>query len=210
MSDAYLSPPDAQDRTGVLVLHSWWGLDPVARGICDRFADAGYLALAPDLIEGRRPGDPDEARTMLADASPDVMAATVLVSLDVLRERTGRPDGKVAVVGFGMGGSMALWLAARRPDRIGLVVSLYGTQSIDFDDVNASVQLHYSEFGGLVDEEERVTTEAFLHLGGAPPDVYVYDGVADGFAEPGRDEYDEAAAEAAWERIVAGVAALAD
>lgn len=209
MTSGYLAPPDPTGRPGVVVLHSWWGLDDTVRNMCNRLADAGYAAMAPDLFEGKVPADEAEARHILTEASPDHLAQTVMVSIEVLASRTDRSDDPVAVIGFGMGGSLALWVATRRAARVSFAASLYGGQSIDFDDVTAAVQLHFSELGGLVEDEEKVTTEAFLHLGGTVPEVYHYDGVADGFAEVGRDAYEEAAAELAWDRILAGLAAVA-
>jgi dienelactone hydrolase len=44
---AYLVAPEAGSGPGVLVLHSWWGLTPFFRNVCDRLADAGFVALAP-------------------------------------------------------------------------------------------------------------------------------------------------------------------
>ena len=50
---AYLALPDGRPAPGVLVLHPWWGLNEDIKGVCDRLAEAGFVALAPDLYDGR-------------------------------------------------------------------------------------------------------------------------------------------------------------
>ena len=49
----YIAIPKSGSGPGVLVLHSWWGLNPFFKGLCDRFADNGFVALAPDLYAGK-------------------------------------------------------------------------------------------------------------------------------------------------------------
>jgi carboxymethylenebutenolidase len=49
----YIAAPRSGSGPGVLVLHSWWGLNGFFKRFCDRFADAGFVALAPDLYDGR-------------------------------------------------------------------------------------------------------------------------------------------------------------
>src|SRR6187549_277952 len=68
----YVVTPDAGSGPGVLVLHAWWGLTPFFRSVCDRLADAGFVALAPDLHgDGRTADTPDEAEALLASTSAD-------------------------------------------------------------------------------------------------------------------------------------------
>src|SRR5215813_8529337 len=60
----YLATPDgaaAADAPGVVVLHAWWGLTEPFRQACDRLAEAGFVALAPDLYRGRSTAQIEEA-----------------------------------------------------------------------------------------------------------------------------------------------------
>src|SRR5690554_7900394 len=94
----YVTVPDAGHGPGVLVLHSWWGLTPFFKHLCDKLADAGFVALAPDLFGGRTTDDPDEARAMLAEADMDAAAHLVRSSLFALRSMPATPDRPVGVL----------------------------------------------------------------------------------------------------------------
>ncbi|MEO1063689.1 MAG: dienelactone hydrolase family protein [Actinomycetota bacterium] len=194
----YLAPPDGRGRRGVLVLPSWWGVDDSVRQTCERLSDEGFCALAPDLLGGARPTDAAEAEAALAAVSPDELVKTVMLSIDVLRSRVRMGDAPIGIVGFAMGASLALWAAARRPAAVAAVIGYYGAQSLDFDELEAEVLLHFAEHDELVGEDDRVTTEAFLRMGGVEVAVTHHPGTVHGFAEEGRDAHDAAAADAAW------------
>jgi len=57
----YLAQPPGLKGPGVVVIQEWWGLVPHIKSIADRFAQAGFLALAPDLYHGKSAKSPDEA-----------------------------------------------------------------------------------------------------------------------------------------------------
>ncbi|MEM9606808.1 MAG: dienelactone hydrolase family protein [Actinomycetota bacterium] len=199
----YLAPPRPAGMPGVLLLHSWWGLDDGVRDLCERLAEAKFAALAPDLLEGALPANEAEAEATLAAVSPEVLARRVMLSIDVLRQRIGRRTGPIAIVGFAMGASMGLWAAARRPTAISTVVGYYGSQSLDFDDVEAEVLLHFAEQDDLVSEEDRVTTEALLRMGGVEVEAVTHPGTVHGFAEPSNAAYQAEAADRAWDQTIA-------
>jgi carboxymethylenebutenolidase len=109
----------------------------------------------------------------------------------------------VAVVGFSMGASWALWAATRQPDSFDQVVVHYGSQTIDFSDMTARVQGHFAEHDTLVTPDDVVLLEADLFELGREPEMWHYDDARHWFAEPGIDGfYDEAAAELAWRRTL--------
>ena len=62
---AYQATPENGNGAGVLVLHAWWGLTPFFTGLCDRLAEAGFVALAPDLFDGRTAATPAEAEALV-------------------------------------------------------------------------------------------------------------------------------------------------
>src|SRR5215831_1900249 len=60
----YLAAP-SEGGPGVIVIQEWWGLVPHIKDVCDRFAAAGYVALAPDLYHGETAKSPDEAGKLM-------------------------------------------------------------------------------------------------------------------------------------------------
>ncbi|HKY13329.1 MAG TPA: dienelactone hydrolase family protein [Microthrixaceae bacterium] len=203
---AYLVRPDDGPGPGVLVLHSWWGLTPAVKELCNRLADEGFVALAPDLLEGRRPETAAEAEVELAGVDPNVTAALLLSSVVALRSQTGDPERPIAIIGYSMGGSWALWLAARQPESVDAVVVYYGSQDIDFADLRARVLGHFAEDDLLVTEDQRDEMLAHLLLLGREVDFHRYPGTSHWFAEPDHPEgaaYDPDAAALAFERTLA-------
>jgi len=63
-TDGYLSEP-APGSKGVIVIQEWWGLNDHVKDVADRFAQAGFTALAPDLYHGTVAKSPDEAGKLL-------------------------------------------------------------------------------------------------------------------------------------------------
>ncbi len=198
---AYLVHPDGGPGPGVLVLHSWWGLTRSTKDAVERLADAGYTALAPDLSAGETPADVESASRLLADSDPNLTAALVLDSIAALRAHSVDPDDPVAVVGFSMGASWALWAATRQPASVRAVVAYYGTQNIDFDALEAPVLGHFAQVDPLVSEDELVEMQARLLLSDKHVEVQRYPGTGHWFAEPGvESHHDPTAAAHAWTR----------
>ncbi len=197
----FVGPRSGERGPGVLLLHSWWGLTEWFKDLATSIADEGYSVLAPDLLDGERPATAVEGEAALAAMSPDDLANSVLSSARVLQRAAAGQDQPIAVVGFSMGASMALWLAARLPDVVDTCVVFYGAQSIDFDQAAASFQGHFAENDHLVSEEDRVLTEAFLRLGDNETEFHIYPDTGHWFFEPG-DQHDSAASELAWARML--------
>ena len=200
---AYLVQPDDGPGPGVLVLHSWWGLTRSVKDVVEALADAGYTAMAPDLCGDVVPQDATDAQQLLADSDPNLTAALVLDSVVALRAHSADPDAPIAVVGYSMGGSWALWVATRQPDSVRAVVAYYGSQNIDFDDLRAPVLGHFAEHDPLVSEDELVEMQARLLLSDKHVEVHRYPGTGHWFAEAGVDlHHDEGAAAIAWTRTI--------
>src|SRR5665213_2238067 len=101
---------------GVVVIQEWWGLVPHIKDVCDRLAAEGFTALAPDLYHGAATTEPDAAgKQMMAlgldDAVRDMSGAVSWLLASDQAEGNG-----VGVVGFCMGGGLAIVLAAARPE----------------------------------------------------------------------------------------------
>jgi carboxymethylenebutenolidase len=120
----YLAQPEQPNGKGVIVIQEWWGLVPHIRDVTDRFAGLGYLALAPDLWDGKQTKSPDEAGRMLMALDIDDASQKLRGAVAALRAHG--VAGKVGVVGFCMGGQLALYAAGALPDDIGACVDFYG------------------------------------------------------------------------------------
>lgn len=196
----YVGPPD-EPGPGVLLLPSWWGLTSAVRQRADQLADAGFTVLAPELVFGQRPGTEAEAEALLGEANPDRLVQLVLSSAELLAEKAATP--RLGVVGVGMGGSLALWLSVRRPDRVAAVVSLYGSQSIDFEGATADAQLHFAGTDRFISDDDAAFLEATMRMAGVAVEVVRHPGTRHGFADPEGPTHVPDAADAAWTQSIA-------
>src|SRR3954469_5282942 len=122
----YLATPSSGSGPGVVVIQEWWGLVPHIEDVCDRFAAEGFTALAPDLYHGESTTEPDEAGKLMMALNLDRAAKDLSASIDwLLASEDVRGDG-IGVVGFCMGGGLALVVATQRPDAVQAVVPFYG------------------------------------------------------------------------------------
>jgi carboxymethylenebutenolidase len=197
---AYFISGDAGPGPGVLVLHSFWGLTQSVKSRCDDLADHGFTVLAPDINFGELPASEQEALDHLGKADPNRLASLVLSSAKLLHEKS--TDGPIGIVGFGMGGSLALWASVRLADLVDAAVSFYGSQQIDFAGSRASYLIHLAEVDDYVSDDEAAFMEATMRLEELDVEVERLPGTRHGFAEPDGDTYDRASFDLAWERTL--------
>jgi carboxymethylenebutenolidase len=194
--NAYLAAPE-NGGPGVLVLHAWWGLKPFFKQVCDRLAEQGFTALAPDLRNGQIAKTIDEAKELMEKSDGQLVGDTVMAAKDYLRKIV---KGKIGAVGFSMGGAWALVAAATKPEEFGGIVLFYGNEGVDYGKITARVMGHYSDNDDWEPNEfVEKTFAAFKELG-VDATLHIYPGVGHWFVEEDRPEYDPAAAKLAWER----------
>src|SRR3712207_100268 len=104
--EGYLAAP-AGGGPGVVVIQEWWGLVPHIKELADRFAEAGFVALAPDLFHGAHTTEPDEAGKLAMGLEMDRAARDIAGAASHLAQRA-EVTGPIGCVGFCMGGSLAL------------------------------------------------------------------------------------------------------
>jgi carboxymethylenebutenolidase len=125
MRAALATPDDSARHPGVIVIHEIFGLNADIRRITSRFADLGYIALAPDLYDGPGPKIICVARTLMTlnrgngAAFDDLDAAR-----EFLQQQPGVDASKIGVIGFCMGGGFALLYSVRAP--MGVAAAFYG------------------------------------------------------------------------------------
>jgi carboxymethylenebutenolidase len=188
-------------KPGIVVIQEWWGLNDQICGIADRFARAGYNALAPDLYKGRVTQKPDEANHMMSGldfvgASDQDIAGAV--------KHLSNMSRKVGVMGFCMGGALTLAAAARVPG-IACGVPFYGIppgQLADPAKITVPLQGHFANKDDWCTPAAVNDLEKAMAGAGNKPEVHRYD-AAHAFANERSDAYDVKSANAAWERMLA-------
>ncbi len=193
---------------GIIVLQEWWGLVEHIKRTCDRFADVGFTALAPDLYHGTTVPltEPDEAGRLMMAMEMGTAAKDLSGAVDELMRRTGRPS--VGVIGFCMGGGLALVLSTQRPDAVKAVVAAYGLipwpdAEPDYSKLDAAVLLHVAEQDDYFTPDAARALEAQLEQQGTDVDLHLYPGAGHAFFNEDRPEvHHPEAAERLWERSV--------
>ncbi|HLJ82431.1 MAG TPA: dienelactone hydrolase family protein [Ktedonobacterales bacterium] len=210
----YLATPDAATgpgAPGVVVLHAWWGLTEPFRQVCDRLAEAGFLALAPDLYRGKTTVSVEEADALGQETDQQVerWRGDIQGAVRFLRQSgaTVPADGRgaFALVGFSLGGSYALDMSVNLAEEIAAVVTFYAAwPEPEFRRAKAAYLCHFAEVDPYQPAELAAEMEQALRAAGRPVTVYPYPGTTHWFFEANRpDAYNAAAAALAWERTIA-------
>ncbi len=202
-TEGYLATPAVGKGPGVLVIQEWWGLVGHIKKLCDRFAAAGFSALAPDMYHGQIASEPDGAGKLfmalnIAQAEKDLRgAATYLLA----RSSTA----KIGAVGFCMGGQLALFAATLNPS-VGACVNFYGIHpnvKPDYAKLSGPVLGLFAEKDGFVNPDVARGVDAAIKKAGKQSEIHIYPGVDHAFFNDERaDVYDKAAAEDAWKRTL--------
>lgn len=201
-ANAYLASPDQPGAPGVIVLHAWWGLNEFFRNLCDRLANEGFVAFAPDLNDGRVAKTVDDAKQLMAELSSERKRAVASALVDFMRARSEVRSEPLTLIGFSMGASWSLVLASEHPEDIGKVILFYGTDGVEFANIKAEILGHYSD----ADEWEPLdgirAMETDMRSAGLNPNFQIYPNVSHWFFEDDRPEFDPQAAEVAWKRTL--------
>jgi carboxymethylenebutenolidase len=194
-----------------VVLHAWWGLTEPFRQVCDRLAQAGYVALAPDLYRGKTTAKVEEAQALARALDQDEVrvrcdiagAARFLRQHDATNLAGG--GGKLALVGFSLGGAYAFDMSVNLAEEIAAVVTFYATDTgPDYRRAQAAYLCHFAEDDPYEPAEAVTEMEQALRAAGRPATVYTYPDTTHWFFEANRaDAFNPAAAALAWERTLA-------
>ena len=201
--DAYIANPPGTAQGGVVVAQEMYGVNDYLRSVCDFYAGHGYLAIAPALYD-RHSGSSFSATarritTALSGSTRAGDLDNALDDLDAARDAVARA-GRVGLVGFCWGGSLA-WLAACRRD-YGCSVAYYGSMMPDF----AAEQPRCPVIAHIGDQDTTLPSARIEMFGASHPAVpdYLYDGAQHGFDNENRSpRYDAQACRKARERTLA-------
>lgn len=199
-----LAVPASGDGRPVLVLHAWWGLNATLKAFCERLAQAGFTAFAPDLYHGQIADTIPAAETLSKALDYRQARSEVAEAARFIGERTGATGCDLAVIGFSLGAFYALDLAAAHPEQIRSVVLFYGTGEGDFSTSQAAFLGHFAADDPYESKEGVDGLEAALQRAGRPVTFYRYAGTGHWFFESDRVQaYRPAAASLAWARTLA-------
>lgn len=209
---SYVVYPERRDKAGVvIVIHEVFGLTDWIRGVADRLAADGFIAVAPDMISGLGPGgggtdstkSRDEVVQLVRKLTPEETAAR-LAAVRTWTRSIPSANGKVGTVGFCWGGGRSFFAATATPP-LNAAVVYYGLapDSTQILTVRAPVQGHY---GG---DDARITatvegTRTTLAKLGRSYTPFVYEGAGHGFLrqQDAREGANRKAADAAWPRTI--------
>lgn len=188
-------------KPGLVVIQEWWGLNDQICGVADRFARAGLNALAPDLFKGKVTSKRDEASHLMDGLDfPDATHQDIRGAARHLKSL----DGKVAVIGFCMGGALTIAAAVHVPET-DAAVCFYGLPPKTFADpskIRMPFQGHFANKDDWVTPEKVDALEATLKKSSIAYEIYRYDANHAFFNERNEGAYHAPSANKAWERTL--------
>ncbi|HEX2171415.1 MAG TPA: dienelactone hydrolase family protein [Dehalococcoidia bacterium] len=202
-TSGYLSKPPSGSGRGVIVIQEWWGLNDHIKSIADRFAEEGFVALAPDMYHGKITDEPDEAGKLYMALNIEQAEKDLRGAIAFLKEMTGAPVG---TVGFCMGGALSLFAACQADGDVGVCVDFYGGHeavTYDWDNLTAPVLGIWAEDDDFVNPNVP-GYEAALRERGKRYESITYPGTQHAFFNNDRPEtFNPEAAADAWQRTLA-------
>ena len=203
---AYIALPPSGSGPAVVVVQEWWGLVPHIRDVTDRLAIEGFVAVAPDLYRGKETTEPDEAGKLVMEMQLDQAAKDMAACVDALLAMPETTGDGVGVVGFCVGGGLALFLASRKAE-VAAVVCYYGfpRPGMDWDlsAVKGAVLGHFAEDDDFAPPKLAEQMERELRDAGVDVTFHHYPGTTHAFFNDSRPEvHDAEAAETSWQRTL--------
>jgi carboxymethylenebutenolidase len=211
--NSFLVFPEVKDKaTAVVVIHEIFGLTDWVRGVADQLAEAGFIAIAPDLLSGAAPGgggtaelgDGDAVRKVIGSLPPDQITADLKAAVEYVAKLPAA-NGKVAVAGFCWGGGQSFRFATNSAE-IKAACAFYGTGPEKAEDIARIAAPVYGFYGG---NDARVnatipTSTELMKKAGKTYEPVTYEGAGHGFMRAGEapdaSEPNRKAREQAWER----------
>jgi carboxymethylenebutenolidase len=209
---SYVVYPERKDKAGVvLVLHEIFGLTDWIKGVADRLAADGFIAVAPDLLSGMGPGgggtdslpSRDEVVKAVRALTPEESAARI-AAVRGWAVKLPAANGRLATLGFCWGGARSFAAAAASPPPDAAVV-YYGSSpdSAALEFVQAPVQGHYggddARVNATVEPAKKRLAERKRSY-----EAHFYEGAGHGFLrqQAGREGANLRASQAAWPRTL--------
>lgn len=200
----YLAEPEGEGP-GVVVLQEWWGVDEHIRDVCDRFANEGFVALAPDLYHGETTDQPSEAEQKMMALNMGEAEREMRGAVDYLAGHE-KCNGAVGTVGFCLGGGLSVWAASANP-KVSAVSTFYYVMphgKPDFSRIDAPVLGHFGTADDFVSTEDAQALEQELREAGVETSFEYYENAGHAFFNDTDrlGTHDPEHARNAWQRTV--------
>jgi carboxymethylenebutenolidase len=198
----YLAIPDQPNGKALIVVQEWWGLVDEIKGVADRYAEAGYHALVPDLYRGETTDQPDEAQQKLmamnvAQAEKDLVGA-----VDFVAERAG--SSTVGSTGYCIGGALCLYAASLNPKVVASSSFYYVFPhgKPDWSTIQGPVLMHFGTDDDFIPVADAEALVAELKAAGVDVTAEFYEGAGHAFCNTADrlGTYNEQYAELAFSR----------
>ncbi len=186
-ASGYLALPASGSGPGVIVVQEWWGLDSGIKEMADRLAEAGFVALAPDLYHGQLAGhtEMDKAGELMNSMPPDRAGRDMSGAVDFVADHDATTGDGIGVMGFCMGGMLTFVLAALRPDKVKAAVPFYGfpqgDSQPDYSRITAAIQGHMAEHDDFFPPAAAIALEERLQSLGKDVTLTVHPGSGHAF-----------------------------
>jgi carboxymethylenebutenolidase len=196
-------PEGAGKAGGLVVIQEWHGLNVQMKAKVDRFAQAGYLALAPDLYHGQIATSDADASAMMGKLDWDAAVKEVGAAVAHLRAHP-RCNGKVGVLGYCMGGAL-VFASSRFVDGVTCGVAYYGIPSVPVSElakIKAPIQAHFAQKDDWAKPEKAEAIRAAIQAAGGSMDLHLYDAGHAFMRDGDPSHFDPAASATAWPRTL--------
>lgn len=202
----YFAAPESGQGPAVVVIQEWWGIVEHIEDLVNRFAAAGFVAIAPDLYHGKKTKSPDDAMKMLMELDVERAGKEIAGAGAFLLQRPECSSTKYGIVGFCMGGALAQYGATNDPKNVGAAASFYGGfKKVDtkWEQLEAPLLLIYGENDkGVPAEQGRALAEKLRGMG-KNVELVVYPNADHAFFNDTRPEvHNPEAASDAWRRTL--------
>lgn len=193
--------PDGDATAAVILIHEWWGINDHIRDIAGRYAEEGFLCVAPDLFRGKVTKDAEEASRLMHEL--DTVDGLETISEAIVKTRHDLGARKVAITGYCMGGTYAL-RAACEISELAAAAPFYG--DIPEEKVLAKLKVPTLFFAGTLDnwispEKVEVLKKAVREFS-LPVETVSYEADHAFFNDTRPDVYDANASRDAWQRVL--------
>lgn len=202
----YLATPASGTGPGLVVIQEYWGLVDHIKSVTDRFAAAGFVALAPDLYDGDSTTSPDAAFKKLMALNIAETAKDLKGAADYLLAHDRVAPKKVGAVGFCMGGQLALFAGCEYPDQFAAVVDFYGIHpAVDpkLERLRAPVLAHFARRDTFVKEADAHALVERIEAAGKQVEAHFYAADHAFFNDTRPEVYDAEDSALAWDRTLA-------